>query len=484
MRLLHPALFALFLVVSAYGEVRPLGSWREALACAPVLILIAGGLFGLLRLILKNADKTALLTTVILGFLGLSGELSLGMASACRAKDLPVFGSVFGSLLLLAALTIALLAVIIRVKRNLATVNQAVLAVVGALLVMTIGGTWLDRREAAWRGALTPPPVKLESAARPPDIYYIVLDSYTSLDGLREFWGYDSSEFQAFLRKNGFQAAPGARSEYKHTTFCLASRLNMSNPPPIFSNWADRYTRNAMIRLIEQSAVPALLTSAGYKVVNLSMMPLGKEAARYPLSSFLCFRSVRKMILDRSVMRAVSVSMRKEKSSAKNLAAKKRQPFSDLEAVADETCKQPRFIFAHIMLPHGPMVFNRDGRTHKPTPPQKSTNAEYLEQTIFTTRLISETVTHILERYSQPPVIILQGDHGYRYLKGSPEDFEKESYGMLSAILLPGMELTEEQKALPPVNTFRLVFNHLFNAGLPYVTNMAPVRVQGGVMDD
>ncbi|MFO7535341.1 MAG: hypothetical protein R6X19_06625 [Kiritimatiellia bacterium] len=486
MRMLHPVLFALFLVAGALYEVRPLGSLPEAAACAPVLILIAFGLFALFRFALKkNDDKAALLTTVVMAYLGLTGEFSLAIANVFRDKGWPLLDNVYWGLLVLTGLLILLAAVIWRAKTSLASVNHAVLTMVSALLLMAVGGFWTDRREEAWRVFLKPTPVRLEMPERPHDIYYIILDSYTSVDNLREFWGYDSAELRTFLSENGFQLAPGARSEYNYTTFSLASRLNMKNPPPVFCDWENRYTRNVLYRFIEQSSVPKLLEAAGYKVVNLSMFPLGKQAARYPVSSFLCFNSVLKMIRERSVVCAIFASVPKKRARALRLPGSRLQPFLDLEAVAGESCDQPRFIYAHVLLPHEPMVFNRDGSLHKARSKGKATKEDYLDQLIFTTRLFCRTVSRIMKQYPQPPVIIVQGDHGYRFLKESAEACEKESYGMLNAMLLPGLDIGQELRALPPQNTFRLVFNQLFNAGLPYVTNSVSLRpVEGAGTDE
>jgi hypothetical protein len=55
---------------------------------------------------------------------------------------------------------------------------------------------------------------------------------------------------------------------------------------------------------------------------------------------------------------------------------------------------------------------------------------------------------------------------------------------MLNAMLIPGLTNAAELEALPPVNTFRLVFNHVFNAGLPYLTNSAVKMIERDIGDD
>jgi hypothetical protein len=484
MKLAHPLLFVLFLLLSAFTEVRPYGSMREALACLPVLLLAAAGLFMIFRLITRQAGKAALLATVLLVFLGLSGELAGAMAKAFKGSDFPLLAAGRWSLALLAVPPLILMALIFRAKRDLGAVNQAVTMAMTALLLMTAATPLLDRRDAAWRAAVAPPTVRLETPGRPPDIYYLVLDSYTSLDYLRDYWGYDSADLRRFLRDTGFQTAPGARSEYKCTTFCLASRLNMDYPPPVFCDWDERYTRNVMVRIIEDSAAPAMLKAAGYRIVNLSMMSLGEAEPRYPITTFLCFSSVNKMLRNRSFLSAVKLAKTKVKTSSQGLAARKRLPFSDIEAAAREPSDQPRFVFSHLMISHAPMVFRRDGSVHPITQAGSASNGDYLDQTIYATHLLTQTVARILAHASQPPVIIIQGDHGFRYFQGTEEQRRHESYGMLNAMLIPGLTNAAELEALPPVNTFRLVFNHVFNAGLPYLTNSAVKMIERDIGDD
>jgi hypothetical protein len=480
--LIHPFLLAAFLALSAFCEVRPLGSPSEAAALGLGLVLLAGAGFALFRLGVKNTGKAAPLTTVLLFTLGLSGELILALKKTYMQASLSFLPNLDNHslfVLLLAILLIPtglLIYAILRSKGDLRQVNQAVTVVMATLLATTFGGLWLNPRERAFQKTLSPPPLHLKMPEQPPDIYFVILDAHTSVDALRDYWNYDSKPLMDFLRKAGFQIAPGARSEYHSTTFSLASRLNMRYPPPALNDWADRYTRNAMIRLIEESTVPETLSSAGYKIVNLSMLPLKSAEAKYPILRCLCYRSVRLMLLDRSFLRLFSLLSPPPPDSAKHnkaaaLCSRKIRPLSDLAAVAAESCAQPRFVFVHSLITHQPYVFARNGKIHAPVQTSMPNSAgAYLDQLVYADRLLIQTLTRLIEKSVRPPVIILQGDHGFRYLSSSPADNNRESYCMLQAILLPSLEKNELPDDFAPVNTFRLVFNHLFATRLPYLT--------------
>ncbi|MBI4295815.1 MAG: hypothetical protein HY667_01715, partial [Chloroflexi bacterium] len=79
----------------------------------------------------------------------------------------------------------------------------------------------------------------------------------------------------------------------------------------------------------------------------------------------------------------------------------------------------------------------------------------YLGQYIFISRQIDGVIRELLAKSAAEPIIIVQSDHGARWLPG----WEK----ILNAYHLPGNGKELLYKSMSPVNTFRLIFNHYFN---------------------
>jgi hypothetical protein len=141
----------------------------------------------------------------------------------------------------------------------------------------------------------------------------------------------------------------------------------------------------------------------------------------------------------------------------------------------------PKFIFAHIVSPHPPFVFDAHGR---PVDPSRSytlgdgddyrgSREEYLRgyaaQVQFVNRQVEAVIDTILSNSRTPPVIVIQGDHG----PGSSLDWDTpdrtclwERTSILNAYYLPGKTTEALYPSISPVNTFRLVLNTYFDTGL------------------
>ncbi len=92
------------------------------------------------------------------------------------------------------------------------------------------------------------------------------------------------------------------------------------------------------------------------------------------------------------------------------------------------------------------------------------------DQAKYITEQIEPTIDRILARSPEPPIIILQSDHGSG-LRHHLDDLEKtdlhERTEHPELLLLPRPELRPAQRSITPVNSFRVVLNQFFGAKLP-----------------
>jgi hypothetical protein len=138
-------------------------------------------------------------------------------------------------------------------------------------------------------------------------------------------------------------------------------------------------------------------------------------------------------------------------------------------------------VFAHLILPHPPFVFDAEGKPLEPPYPDDIHDAdmfpgtpdEYLKgyalQVEFTNRQIQSVVDQLLDASPTPPLIVIQGDHGPRNLIdwSTPEKgCLLESAAILNAIYFPGEDYADLYPSITPVNTFRIILNEYFATGL------------------
>jgi hypothetical protein len=151
------------------------------------------------------------------------------------------------------------------------------------------------------------------------------------------------------------------------------------------------------------------------------------------------------------------------------------------EIVETKRVRGPKFVFAHLGLPHPPYVFDRNGKAIDEQPlgvPPKA--RAYLEQLRYANRRIEEIVTKLLDvPETQRPVIILQADEGpypsFGYEAPNPwwkttDEKLRTKFRILMATYMPGVE-AGTYPTMSPVNVFRVVFNAYLGTKLPLLAD-------------
>jgi hypothetical protein len=131
----------------------------------------------------------------------------------------------------------------------------------------------------------------------------------------------------------------------------------------------------------------------------------------------------------------------------------------------------PKFVFAHILIPHWPYVFLPDGSiredptyyTDEDLPPSLRDRG-YLDSVQFINAQMLTILKQIIDDSPTPPVIVIMGDHGLS------DDNRTKNF---AAIYLPNGETSTFFPTITPVNYFRIVFNTIFNANLPLLPDIS-----------
>jgi len=142
-----------------------------------------------------------------------------------------------------------------------------------------------------------------------------------------------------------------------------------------------------------------------------------------------------------------------------------------------------KLVYVHILAPHPPFVYDEDGKPVRPDYPFTLSDGEaypgstedyttgYAKEIAYLNHEMESVITTILEDSQEPPIIILQGDHGpgnyFTILGLETEPCLEERFSILNAYYFPGQNYERLYPTITPVNSFRVVFNIYFGADLP-----------------
>ncbi len=471
---LYPLLLAVYpalaLLASNIAQVRP----AVALRSLAVSLLAGLLLYLLLALALKNVPRAAALAALLLVLFFTYGhvyQLIEGRA---------LFGLRIGRHALLVPLYLALLVLgvrwLFRHPAPLPALNRILdfaSLVLVALALAQIGWffykVWQYNRASA--AAPTAQPAALSAVpSNQPDVYYIILDGYTRSDALQEKYGFDNSDFLRQLRDLGFVIPACAQSNYAYTVLSLSSAFNM-NYIESFSTLIQQGDTDrdwvAYQEFIRDNAVRRNFKSLGYKLVAFETgywwgevtdadyyivannNPLAKYESGYEINSFevLFLRTTALRVLSEASTHLLG-------TVAKDIRTPEQKHFDRVNFSLDQLGQIPalpgsKFVFAHIIAPHPPFVFTETGEFRN-----LSWKAEgYAPEVAYLNNRVLEAVRRILAASKIPPVIVIQGDHGW--------DAENRMK-ILNAYYLPGGGASKLYPQITPVNTFRLIFDQYF----------------------
>lgn len=313
-----------------------------------------------------------------------------------------------------------------------------------------------------------------------PDIYYLILDRYEGQISLRERYSFNNQPFVNRLRKRGFYVADASFSNYPITASSLASSLNageLEATGPV----TEVNTRKPLHRLVERPAVVEFLKQRGYRFNLLGSWwgPTQRsELADYNpqfawninlLGQRFHARNATGHFLTGTIFAGLIERLTGSQFTAD---AAHGQIFleqtRELERISREKAR-PKFVFAHMLMPHKPYIFDSDGDTNLP---QGLSTAELsVRQLQFTSRRMEQVVDTIIKsNRDNPPIIIMTADEGIYPPNFAPTATDAEirqKTNILASFYFPDRNYRALYPTITPVNTFRVVFNQYFGLNLP-----------------
>ncbi len=466
----HAVLLAIYPTLFLYAQNVDITPPSDAL----VPILLAASLSLLLLLVLtfalRNRDRAGLLTSLVVLLFFSYGHLS----EALESFEFTVGEASFGPDAVLMPLWGVLLGAglysLLRTRRDLHTLTNVLNVVALCLILLAAGrilsyglwtGAWLDQSPVATAETNPQEPASVETT---PDIYYIILDAYASAETLEQIWDHDNHEFVDYLTERGFYVVPDAKTNYTVTFLSLASSLNMQYINYLADELGvDSTDRRQAYQMIQNSEAVRFLRSRGYKFIHFQSGWGATGKNPYADRDIRCglVTEFAQVLVRTTVLRPLADRLIPDDRRTVVLCT-----FETLAEV-QQIIEGPRFVFAHILVPHPPFLFGPNGEPMDTDPDfdSRDWDSYYLGQLDFVNKKVKVLVDKILSEAETPPVIILQADHGSRSRRAPAEPSGRpliERIGILNAYYLPGNGHELLYETITPVNTFRVIFNAYF----------------------
>jgi hypothetical protein len=313
-----------------------------------------------------------------------------------------------------------------------------------------------------------------------PDMYYIILDAYGRQDRIEELYGYSNQPFVEALEERGFWVGDKTRSNYHYTRRSLPSSLNM-----IHLNEMDASkfaTRTLSHQMINQGEVIKTLNQAGYETIALAdgFPPIENASFnRYLTESYATSELDSALLGSTWILPLMEAARRTSPFDSSRQRLLRR--FDVLGDLADEAT-DPMFVFAHILSPHRPFLFDAEGQ-HVGYPesfwdgasyydPKPETRDMYIRGYVGQLQFVNQRVLELIDKIKardRESIIILQGDHGpggYMHDEASHLKHLRERFSILMAIDGPPSMNDALYDSMTPVNLFRIVFNDALGTDL------------------
>ena len=483
---IHPLLFALYPVLSLVAwniqEIYLFQTVRSLLAS----LLLVGAIWAVLTAVLRDLRVAALLTSLAAIVFFTYGHLYN------QVEDLTLASVNLGRhRFLVPAIGLALVAAwawVLRSRSRVADLTRA-FNLLGAALLVVPGLSilaFLARPAASVDEATTRiPDVRLSPPDGPaPDILYIILDGYARSDYMIDAVGYDNRDFVDFLEDRGFYVAERSRANHNHTALSLAAALNMAPAQFLGVRMAKGDYPEPFAEPIRDSLVRRELERIGYETISLRS---GYRLTEFPEADVYLSPDDRRVsfgarpnAFEDTLLRTTLLQPLIEAGyldlsprthfSGGNVGQREiiLAGYDSLEDLPETGT--PRFVFAHIVALHTPFLFDRNGNPIGTNQAQTFLDEDaatpegvrqYRDQAAFISGRTEAMIAALLEDEARPPVIILQADHGAGVI---PDKAQRAA--ILNAILIDERCREMLYPTITPINTFRVVFNCYFDAGL------------------
>ncbi|MGZ8557637.1 MAG: sulfatase-like hydrolase/transferase [Chitinophagaceae bacterium] len=475
-------LLPFFYVLHVYNNFFGIINITLALQFLFYYLLLSITTFAIAWLLFKNSIKAGILTILFLIFYFFFGALH----DFLKSLHLPSFITSYSVIFSLVLILFILLTARLRKKNVPVKANRFFLYLSILFCVMETGITlfyiFSNKIKRIDPTGNNPPmnlQLKIKDKNQMPDIFFMVFDEYASSKALKKYNNFDNSQLDSSLLNAGFFISTNSQSNYNATSFSIGSTFNLQyfnrdlekTPNNIFTWLQGAYS-------YKNSILPGLLKKNGYYIINhglcdiknypLLIEPFSKDYEINAITLHTLWGRIKRDIYWNITVRLPGYT--KKRLADINYINRNRTNYTNFRKELGKETDQPKFVIGHVIIPHNPPVVDRYGRPRMMLDEDysdKNHNTLYTEQVLFVNKWIDSLAKAAATTpRKRPLVLIIEGDHGDRYSeRGRP--IREKQFMNLNTYYFSDKDYSMLYDSISPVNSFRVVLNKYFQAGLP-----------------
>jgi hypothetical protein len=491
---LYPILLGTYPVLFLWSQNLGEASVGEALP--PLLAMAAGAGLAtvLLGLLVRDIRRSALVVAPLALGLGLYGHLVNLLDGPPRTDtediDAPVTAVVTAAseltqnqvIVAVAIVVVVILCAVLAIRlrpRRLQAVDGALLRISAILVAITLVpiGSHLTSTALAPSNVVIDPTLPTSTPAPTRDVFWLIFDRYGSDRSMALRYDIDN-ELTPWLLDNGFVVLPDSHANYQRTALSIATTANMT-PLEDLAGYAGPESASLapIYAALQGSLVARQFQALGYRYLHVGSWwtPTTRDAGADVNYNYADVSDFNATLVDSSAIPVLADLAGLE--SAVPARSKRhydhgRYQLDVLDDLADEA--GPKFVLAHVLLPHPPLVFNRDGSFS----PVDNGRQGVLDQFGYTNDRLKGILGRLLALPAdRQPIIILQADEGpyprpynadlccYDWSTATADELEIK-YGIINAWFVPDGDGLDLYASMSAINTFPTLFSGYF--GLDY----------------
>jgi hypothetical protein len=475
----HPLLFAAYAVLFLWSQ--NLGETDPRQVLLPFLGIVLGAALAtvVLGAVFRDRRRAALIVTPLVVGLLMYGHAHHLLLSV----HVPTFVQQAGWVVLI---VLAIVAAIRLDERRIATIDWA-LDRIGAILVLVTLVLIIPFQVSAFMNRAAIPqfqPAATTTTAAKRDVYWFIFDRYGSERALQLQYGIDN-DLPEWLEAHDFTVLEDSHANYIRTVLSIATTVQMQHLDTVAKAQGARSEDITTVNeWLQDPPIARQFKALGYRYHHIgsafdpTRLDRGADV-NYTVASPPGAGDFEDAMFDTSAVPAILKRLHLPASDRVRQYDFSTYALDAVTSLRDEP--GPKFVMTHVLLPHPPMVFDRDGTFIEDAKAAKLGGLEtYRRQLAYTNTRIKGIITDLQSLPDdRRPIVILQADEGPwpasygtgrntddDWPAGASEEELEQKYGILNAWYMPGGEDMGLSPSMTAINTFPTLFSRYF--GLDY----------------